>query len=233
VNTADGSARQLSWFENYSGGEHISFSPDDKWLLVSTYRGAVVIDTETGSNKRFSELHHASSWWIRNGHLGLLTIGRGNANASRYDPYVVDFHDFMTGSTAEVVRIIPPERGSSQSLGIWRAVPSAQGALLVTMLIPDSVNTEKSYHTLTLLDLYTGALTPVVDIFVEPEHKLRRKQDNWSWNSPIPNTIIAPATMLLEGFTQVSTSDWPEFEEARFGAILCIEFGSPLLKVSM
>jgi hypothetical protein len=232
VSTADGSSRPLAWFEHAFGGEGISFSPDDSWLLVPSYRGALVTNTETGSHKRLPEIAHSPCWWVREGHLGLLTIGRGNAKEPGYDPFVVDFHDFTTGSTEEVVRIVPPDRVSSRSPGIWGAVPSAQGTLLMNRLVPDSVNMDDEHLILTMLDLNTGILTPVIDIFVEPEHKIRRKQDKWCWNSPIPDTITAPASMLLNGVTQAETSDWPEFEEDKYGAILRVEFGSPLFQVS-
>lgn len=232
VSTEDGSARPLASFEHASGGEEISFSPDDKWLLVPSYRGARIINTETGSIKVLTEIFHSSScWWINEGHLGLLTIGRGKANEPDYDPFVVDFHNFVTGSTGEVVRIIPPEQISSRSSAIWGAIPSGQGTLLVNMLMPDSVNPEEAYPSLRLLDLQTGVLKPVVDIFVEPEHKIRRKQDKWSWNSPLPNTMTEPVTMLSDGFTEINTTDWPEFDEDIYGAILCAEFESPFLQV--
>ena len=232
VSTADGSTRSLTWFEHASGGEAISFSPDDKWLLVPGYRGALIINTETGRSKPFTEFFHSSCWWVREGHLGLLTIGRGQSADPDYDPFVVDFHDFATGSTVEVVRIIPADRISSRSSWIWGATPSTEGTLLVNMLVPDSVDPEESYLSLTKVDLRTGVLTPVVDIFVEPEHKIRRKQDKWYWNSPMPNTITVPPTMLLDGFTEASTADWPEFEDDKYGAMLRIEFGSPLFQVS-
>jgi hypothetical protein len=232
VSTADGSTRRLAWFEKAGGGENISFSPDDTWLLVPSYRGTLVINTETGSSTRLTGIFHSSCWWVSEGHLGLLTIGRGNANESSYDPFVVDFHDFTTGSTVEVVRIVPPDWVSSQYQGIWDVVSGSQATLLGCMRVQDSVNPDDSNLCLTSLDLRTGVLAPVVDIFVEPEHKIRRKQGKWSWNAPMPNTITAPATMLLDGFAQANTSDWPEFEDDKYGAILRVQFGSPLLLVS-
>ena len=232
VSTADGSARQLTWFEHASGGEIISFSPDDKWLLVNSYRGAVVINTETGNNKRLTGITHSPCWWVREGHLGLLNIGRSHPNEPDYDPYVVDFHDFTTGSTVEVVRIVPPDWASPKYKGMWNVVSGPQATLLACTQVKDAGNPDDSDMSLISLDLHTGVLTPVVDIYVEPEHKIRRKQDRWSWNAPVPDTITAPATMLEDGFAPASTSDWPEFEDAKYGAILRVEFGSPLLMVA-
>ncbi len=70
-----------------------------------------------------------------------------------------------------------------------------------------------------------------MDLFADPDHNVRRKQGKRKWNSPLDLASTALPTTLEEGFAQVDMSAWPEFED-EYGAILRVDFGSPLLTVS-
>jgi hypothetical protein len=233
IDVTDGQTHGLTWFENASGGEDIAFSPDDKWLLVpATRSGALIINLETGQHKSLASLNHATCWWVQEGHLGLLSIGRGAFNGPDADPYTVTFHNLSTGLDSIVVRITPPNFDTKYP-ALWHAEPHAAGVVLVGMWTPDTLrpDADYGYFNLARLNLHTGELTPVVDVFADPDHGVYRKQGKWKWNSPLDLAVTAPATTLDQGFTKVDMSVWPALED-EYGAILRVDFGSPLLTVS-
>jgi len=230
IDAETGEARKLTWFGHASGGEQIAFSPDDRWLLIPrTGRdyGALIIDVMTGAQRSFDDINHASCWWVRDGRLGLLSIGSGAYDTDEFDPYMVSFFDLTSGETKPVAKITPPGFTLEPLYrSLWTAEPHADGRVLLDMCIPPANEHYFAHRTLVILDLATGSLQQVIEPFADPTKYIVRQQKNWHWNSPLGFTATEHPALLDQGLFQIDMSLWPDFKD-EYGAVIRVSFDSP------
>jgi len=234
IDVATGNCRRLGCVD-HAGGSQISFSPDDRWILVPcaySRAGALVMDARSGHYRFFPTINKASCWWVRDGRLGLLSFGQGDEDI---DPYTVTFFDLTTGET-EVVVTLHDDRGSLQDTfeSYYRAEPFGDGHVLLSRWLPSvrpGYNADGPY--LGIADLTTGDVRGVVEPYADPDHYIERKQKNWHWNSPLTLAFTEEPTLLAEGLQAPSTSDWPEVDEYDYGALLQVSLDSPLFTGQM
>jgi hypothetical protein len=233
IDTVTGVEHALTWFEHASGSEQISFSPDDRWLLVprsGNDYGALIIDAATGAQHSFDTLNHATCWWVRDGRLGLLCIGTGSEATGDYDPYRVTFFDLTSGDTSFVVQIEPPNDSHGLPYrSLWTAEPHADGRILLSMPVPPANENYQIHTVLGMFDLDTGHLAPVMEPFADSTKYILRKQTSWHWNSPLSLRPTMPCTLLEEGLTTVDVSVWPEPDEYEYGAVIRVDMNSPFM----
>ena len=223
--------RKLTWFDHASGGEQISYSPDNKWLLVPRTHddaGALIIDAATGASRSFNDLNRATCWWVIGGHLGLLSFGRGSYRDADFDPCDVSFFDLTTGQMSSVVRIVPPEFTLDPLYRYyWQPEPRADGNILLSMMVPPIANDQYNAHTVIgMLDLHTGVVRQITQAFADPDGYIMRKPKNWHWNSPLDMTVAAPPSLLDGTLSRVDIAAWPAFSD-EYGAVLKVSFDSP------
>lgn len=237
VDTRTGGARRLTWFIQASGGERLSFSPDGRWLLIertSNDAGPIIVDLNDGSQREFASILHAPCWWVNDGHLGLLELGHGASKDSDFDPTRVTFHDLTTGEAIAFPPLRFPDFGLDRSwLLVFHAAPHADGRVLLEHFGPPPNENYQVSFRLASVDVATGQFTSVVEPFADPDKFIRRKQDRWSWNSPLALEVGAPASVLVSGFQKVDTSLWPEPEEEQRSAVLRVDLGSPFFTRSL
>ena len=230
IDTASCAERRLTWFAGASGGERIEFSPDGDWILVvRTGRGdgAIVVYVATGAQRAFTDITGTPCWWVHDGHLGLLELGRGVPDDPAFDPFKVTFHDFTTGGTVDYPRLKTPTFGLDRRWeSVYFAAPHADGRVLVSRFVPPPNDQYSATSNLALFDLHTGVFSQVVEPFADPEGHVRRDQRHWVWNSSLALHVTEPPTALQSGFQSVDMTTWPEMEE-RYGAVLRVDLDSP------
>ena len=234
IDVATGGCRRLGCVD-HAGGSQISFSPDDRWILVPcaySKTGSLVMDARSGHYRFFPQINRASCWWVLNGHLGLLSFGQ---NEPQTDPYTVTFFDLTTGESQLVVRL-HDDRGPFNDVleSYWQAEPHSDGRILLRRWLPPTRagnNGDGPY--LGIADLTTGLVHGVVEPYAEPDHYIERKQKNWHWNSPLALAVTEEPTLLTEGLQAPNTSDWPEVDEYDYGALLQVSLDSPLFTGQM
>lgn len=224
-----GRERRLGCFDHAFGNEQISFSPDDRWLLVPRTGkdcGAVIIDTSTGTQRSFDNLNHPTCWWVHQGHLGLLSFGHGSEGDADHEPDAVIFNDLVDGNRLLAARIRPQMPLAFHTY--WGAEPHADGRILLETSVPSASPDYRAHGVLAVLDLATGELTQIQHTYADSGHAVLRKQKGWHWNSPLQLTGTTSPGVLSRGFAPADLSEWPADDaDSGYGVVLRIDFDSP------
>ena len=238
IDVASGKQRPLCQVQHVSGGEHVTFSPDGRWILIPrTFVdvGPTIVAVDSGCSVCLHHLAgHSSCWWVNEGHLGLLSFGSGDFRTAGYDPLRILFFDLTTLETTDFLRAQVPDSPilPLSRQGISNPEPRSDGTVLIgTFFGPPSEYQENngSRSRVSILDLSTGQIQLLFPAFVDAEETVERSHSLWSWNSPLDARITSEVCAdLLHDALPPNTDTWPDFAD-ECSYILQVSFDSPFI----
>ena len=181
VDTTTGRRTVLGTLANLGGGERVRFSPDGKLILVTRWADPVVVDATTGEVMTLP-LNGDIGWWPSRGSSTLIWLDQREEGRG-----VIRFFDLSTGAT-ETVRPIQYPSASGLALSRYRLnYPEVdQTGSKVLCGTHFGVRTELqeehgSRERVSLLDIETGFVEPLVSPHVGGDERLEREHHSWRW----------------------------------------------------
>lgn len=179
-----------------SGVEQISFSADGRYLLVPRFQNPVLIEVATGSAISLPVTGDLA-WWPAYGASTILWLDQRD-----YGHAVICAYDVATDTIEQVRPVVYPDapglEPSRHRLNHPTVNDTGDKVLCGTYFgVDPAVQEERgSRERVSILDLNTGRVAPLVDPFVNGDRRLEREHSAYRWlrsEAPAGNVVIHDA----------------------------------------
>jgi len=230
VDATAGHRTILGTLDNLGAAERVRFSPDGRYILVTRWSEPAIVDATSGEVMTLP-INGDIAWWPARGPSTLLWLDQHDEGHG-----VICSYDISSGVTEKLQPITYPE---APGLALTRyrinhpeVDPTGTKALCGTYfgVRPELQEEHGSRERVSLLDLETGAVTPLVDPHVGADETLEREHRSWRWlRSAAPpigqSTTLAPEVVasIVPARTELGSDNYASAADQAFNlTIACM-----------
>jgi hypothetical protein len=215
ANAGDGSRRLLGTVPDLGGMEPLSFSPDGRWLLVPRYRDPLLLEIETRKALSLPTTGDLA-WWPARGTSTLMWLDQQEPGSG-----VIKAYDLGSGAVEVVRHIVYPDAPGLELDRYRLNFPDVNAAGTQVLCgtyfgAPSERQREHgSRERVSLLDIETGVVAPLVAAFVREDPRLEREHRGYRWLDRPPTTEpISISASLHDTAVELGTLEPSNFEFA-------------------
>lgn len=191
VDAATGKRTMLGTLSNLGGGERVRFSPDGRLILVTRWADPVLIDAASGEVMALP-LNGDIGWWPARGPSTLIWLDQREEGRG-----IIRSFDLSEGATEDVRPIHYPD-APGLAPGRYRLNhPEVDEAGMKVLcgtyfgVRPELQEEHGSRERVSLLDIETGLVEPLVVPHIGGDERLEREHHSWRWLRRTPaNTSV-------------------------------------------
>jgi hypothetical protein len=196
VDVATGRRTVLGTLTNLGGGERVRFSPDGKFILVTRWADPVLVDTTSGDVLTLP-LNGDIGWWPSRGSSVLIWLDQREEGSG-----MIRSFDLSTGATDAVQPIQYPAASGLAPSRYRLNYPEVDGTGTKVLcgtyfgVRPELQEEHGSRERVSLLDIETGIVEPLVVPHIGGDERLEREHHSWRWLQSTParsSVALAPA----------------------------------------
>jgi len=231
IDLATDTRRLLTTFPSGYYQVGLSFSPNGQWLLLNTRVWPTLINVQEGWSAPLRNVTGPACWWQINGKSALLEIGEFEPQtAVLVGPGRMFGHDLASGERMLLGEVNYPETAAPGGRReLLNPIAGASRQVLVGINFDVEDENDEYLYRVAVLDPETGAITPLVERFADPDQQIERVHQGWAWNTTLTGDGPLTISDALLGEKRPASLDDDTPEEYAHWDLLALDFDSPLL----